>query len=85
MDSHEFSHSQEPTLTYSEVMDYILQGKQIPGVKDIPDTTLGLEAGSEAKQPTRKKPWEIKQFDASEIPAPTDGSCDFEYHQEMVE
>lgn len=71
MSSFQFGENPEPTLTYSEVMDYILKGKQIPGVKEIPDTTLGLEAGSEAKQPTRKKPWEIKQLEASEAISPS--------------
>ncbi|KAA8916082.1 hypothetical protein TRICI_001733 [Trichomonascus ciferrii] len=44
--------------SYNDIVELILSGKPIPGIMDIPNTTLGEEASSESKAPERKKPWE---------------------------
>lgn len=43
---------------YKDIVELILQGKPIPGVKEIPDTVLGHEASSQSSVTQRKKPWE---------------------------
>lgn len=43
---------------YQHIVDLIMQGKPIPGVKQIPDTVLGHEASSRSDIGQRKKPWE---------------------------
>lgn len=47
--------------SYNEIVDLILQGKPVPGIKTIPDTVLGDEASSISKAPQRKKPWEKEE------------------------
>jgi Family of unknown function (DUF5572) len=50
---------QDPTssLTYAELVDYIKNGKTVPGIKDIPDTVLTGQ-GTQSIAAKRKKPWE---------------------------
>lgn len=42
---------------YQNVVELILAGKEVPGIKEIPDTVLP-EQQSEAQASQRKKPWE---------------------------
>lgn len=56
-DEPEVAESKKPK-SYNEIVELILSGKPIPGIKDIPDTTLGEEASSESRASERKKPWE---------------------------
>lgn len=44
-------------LSYAEIVEMIQSGKEIPGIKQIPDTILQGQ-GSSASQSRRKKPWE---------------------------
>ncbi|KAF2671732.1 hypothetical protein BT63DRAFT_384280, partial [Microthyrium microscopicum] len=46
-----------PSFTYAEIIDMIQTGKDIPGIKDIPDTVLDVEASTSTKE-KRRKPWE---------------------------
>jgi len=43
--------------SFAEICELIAQGKEIPGIKEIPDTVLEGQA-SQANARTRKKPWE---------------------------
>lgn len=43
---------------YANVVQLILSGKDVPGIRDIPDTELGLNSGSAANAQRRRKPWE---------------------------
>lgn len=45
-------------LTYEQIVDLIVAGKPIPGIKQIPSTVLGAGASSSSKAAPRKKPWE---------------------------
>lgn len=51
---------QEPEYSsnYQEIVKLILEGKEVPGIKQIPDTVLEGET-SESKVGERRKPWEI--------------------------
>lgn len=42
---------------YQHVVDLIVSGKPVPGIKQIPDTVL-LEQSSKSEAPIRRKPWE---------------------------
>lgn len=44
--------------SYNDIVEMILSGKPIPGIKEIPNTVLGEEASSESSATERKKPWE---------------------------
>lgn len=46
-------------LTYNELAELILSGKEIPGIRDIPDVVLENE-GSTLVLKERKKPWEVE-------------------------
>ncbi|ODQ66594.1 hypothetical protein NADFUDRAFT_41228 [Nadsonia fulvescens var. elongata DSM 6958] len=46
---------------FTQIMEMILSGTPIPGIKTIPDTVLGDEAASESKISRRKKPWEKQE------------------------
>lgn len=43
---------------YAALVELILSGKPIPGIKEIPDTVLGQEASSSSTAKSRRKPWE---------------------------
>lgn len=45
--------------SYARIVELILSGKPIPGIRDIPDTLLGTEAASKPSAQSRRKPWEI--------------------------
>lgn len=45
-------------LTFSEIMAMVKAGKEIPGVKTIPDVQLGLGKSSTSTLNLPKKPWE---------------------------
>lgn len=44
---------------YQQLVELIVSGKPVPGIKDIPDTVLA-DQKSEASAPARKKPWDIQ-------------------------
>lgn len=52
--------SDPPKLTFAEIADMVSRGVPIPGVKNIPETTLPLPSGASfnGSQPSPKKPWE---------------------------
>ncbi len=50
----------EYSSNYQELVELILAGKEIPGIKQIPDTVLEGET-TEHKAEVRKKPWEIRK------------------------
>lgn len=50
--------SSGPSLSYDQIVELILSGKPVPGIKQIPNTILGTEASSDSKVAPRKKPWE---------------------------
>ncbi|EGW35431.1 uncharacterized protein SPAPADRAFT_130716 [Spathaspora passalidarum NRRL Y-27907] len=45
------------TSNYQNVVELIMSGKPVPGIKQIPDTVLSGQ-GSTASQSQRAKPWE---------------------------
>lgn len=57
---HEFLEWQEEkkehSLNYNEIVDMIVQGKPVPGIKHIPDTVASDQALHLTATP-RKKPW----------------------------
>lgn len=50
----------EYSSSYQELVELILAGKEIPGIKQIPNTILEGET-TEQKAQVRKKPWELKR------------------------
>lgn len=48
----------ENTLSFEEVIAYVAQGKEVPGIKQIPKVTLGMDKASTSQAEVRKKPWE---------------------------
>ncbi|KAF2432234.1 hypothetical protein EJ08DRAFT_586030 [Tothia fuscella] len=46
-----------PRLSYQEIVDLITEGKDVPGIRDIPETVLQGQ-GTTASAPRRRKPWE---------------------------
>jgi hypothetical protein len=46
------------SVSYKEIVELILSGKPIPGIRQIPDTVLGEDAASKGGRAPRKKPWE---------------------------
>lgn len=42
---------------YQNVVELIMSGKEVPGIKQIPETVLA-EQGSQPEAEARKKPWE---------------------------
>ncbi|KAK9467215.1 hypothetical protein V1512DRAFT_224597 [Lipomyces arxii] len=44
--------------SFAHIVELILAGKPIPGIKQIPNILLGETASSASEQPSRKKPWE---------------------------
>lgn len=53
---------------YQHVVDLIVSGKPVPGIKHIPDTVL-TEQSSKSEAPIRRKPWETDKeaLDATEL------------------
>lgn len=49
---------------YQEIVELIVQGKPIPGIKEIPNTILS-EKASNATAKQRTKPWETKNESAT--------------------
>lgn len=49
---------------YQHVVDLIVSGKPVPGIKEIPDTILP-EQSSKAEAPIRRKPWETNKEELS--------------------
>jgi hypothetical protein len=43
---------------YQNIVELIMAGKPIPGIKQVPNTVLGEDASSEPKAQPRPKPWE---------------------------
>ncbi|KAK6454942.1 uncharacterized protein RJT20DRAFT_53728 [Scheffersomyces xylosifermentans] len=58
----ESSNSAEPPYSsnYQELVELIVSGKPVPGIKEIPDTVLS-EKSSHAEAKQRVKPWEKNQ------------------------
>lgn len=50
----------EYSSNYQELVQLILQGKEVPGIKQIPDTVLEGET-TEHVVKERKKPWEMEE------------------------
>lgn len=60
-DKPDTSQDEEPRPTrYADIVQLILSGKPIPGIREIPDTQLGADAGSKPVAARRKKPWETE-------------------------
>lgn len=51
---------------YQELVELIVSGKPVPGIKDIPDTVLS-DQKSESKASQRLKPWEKKPEESEAI------------------
>ncbi|ANB15200.1 hypothetical protein AWJ20_2824 [Sugiyamaella lignohabitans] len=45
-------------LSYQAIVELIMSGKPVPGIKQIPNTVLGETASSQHTAAERKKPWE---------------------------
>lgn len=50
----------EYSSNYQELVELILAGKEVPGIKQIPDTVLEGQSSAHVSE-VRKKPWEIKK------------------------
>lgn len=50
-------HDAPYSSNYQELVNLIVSGKPVPGIKDIPDTVLS-DQKSESHEQTRAKPWE---------------------------
>lgn len=50
---------------YQQLVELIVSGKPVPGIKDIPDTVLA-DQKSEATAPSRQKPWAKQKKDPEE-------------------
>lgn len=48
------------STNYAQIVELILAGKPIPGIREIPDTKLGLDSGSKPQAQRRLKPWETQ-------------------------
>jgi len=46
-----------PAFTYAQIVEMIQTGKEIPGIKEVPDTVLEGQGTQSLKQ-QRRKPWE---------------------------
>lgn len=51
------------SATYEQIVDMIVNNKQIPGIKQIPDTVLDPETASKHTLKARQKPWETASED----------------------
>jgi Family of unknown function (DUF5572) len=49
---------QPKELSFGDIMEMVKAGKEIPGVRVIPDIQLGLEKASTSTLDLPKKPWE---------------------------
>lgn len=58
----------EYSSNYQELVELILAGKEIPGIKQIPDTVLEGQSSAHVSE-VRKKPWEIKKEQEEEARA----------------
>ncbi|KAH3676389.1 hypothetical protein WICMUC_002020 [Wickerhamomyces mucosus] len=56
----EITEEPEYSSNYQNVVELIVNGKEVPGIKQIPDTVLE-GTSSESKLPERKKPWETQK------------------------
>ncbi|CAK7894026.1 hypothetical protein CAAN1_02S02146 [[Candida] anglica] len=67
VDDSEAVESGEPPYSsnYQELVELIVSGKPIPGIKDIPDTVLS-ESSSKPEEKQRVKPWEKGQSESTE-------------------
>lgn len=60
-DKPDTSQNEEPRPSrYADIVQLILSGKPVPGIREIPDTLLGADAGSKPVVARRKKPWETE-------------------------
>lgn len=50
---------------YQQLVELIMSGKPVPGIKEIPDTVL-TDQGSSATAPQRVKPWEKNKIPSEE-------------------
>ncbi|KAK9324699.1 hypothetical protein V1517DRAFT_316618 [Lipomyces orientalis] len=44
--------------SFAQIVDLITSGKEVPGIKQIPNILLGETASSLPEKPARRKPWE---------------------------
>ncbi|KAI7876230.1 hypothetical protein K492DRAFT_151941 [Lichtheimia hyalospora FSU 10163] len=61
-DSKENNDDKPPKFTFQELVEMIESGKEIPGIRQIPNK-LNEGTPSEPKMPVRRKPWETVQED----------------------
>lgn len=50
-------------ITFNQVVDLIVNGRPVPGIKKVPDTLLP-DQESQAKTAKRKKPWEKPEIES---------------------
>ena len=66
------SSDSEPSAPYptsfSQIIELITSGQPIPGIKDVPDTTLEGQA-SQNTTPNRRKPWEKDDSESGQYSA----------------
>jgi hypothetical protein len=50
---------QSMSASYQDIIDLILSGKPVPGIKEVPNIVLGEQQSSRATAKVRQKPWEM--------------------------
>lgn len=61
------SNGETPYSTnYQQLVELIVSGKPVPGIKQIPDTVLS-DQSSKLEAPSRTKPWEKKEAASADI------------------
>ncbi|CCH45042.1 hypothetical protein BN7_4620 [Wickerhamomyces ciferrii] len=58
--SNQLNAEPEYSSNYQELVELIIAGKEVPGIKQIPDTVLEGQTSQHVAQ-ERKKPWELKK------------------------
>lgn len=55
-------HSDYPKISklgFDDIMQLVKEGKEVPGIRQIPATTLGIDDSIKSVSKLQKKPWEI--------------------------
>lgn len=58
MESNQQAPTKDEALSYADVVQYIIENKPVPGIKQIDDEQLGIGAASHPDTSPRKKPWQ---------------------------
>lgn len=54
-------------LTYEQIVEHIIENKEIPNAVNVPNIILDDSKRSESKMIPRNKPWEVTNKDNTEV------------------